>query len=496
MSRPPVFVSALPPTFFSTGLLHEWLHFLDIVSLARVCLAWRLSWDAPDWHTCVGCDVAFVHPADKGALPSESRYAHLRRYTHVRRLYCRAYWRGDREELEWKTGNRHRWAWGPTSSPMQLPTQPFHSPHTLTPPTPLSSGNAFALGSYDHLIAPSRVQTHVVREASPEVTPEGTRVVVDNVLHHLPLDAFSTAGPRGLCIQDEATVTWIDARTLAVHRTRMAGVLGIRPEEDANGLPHAHHSSPPAYAADVWAALPPRSVTTIIAAAGAPQNFVCQTNYRQFYHVQDGATAEFLLGGSLKSSVAQLRVAHFAPPCLVVTGVPHATGPTIMPWRHFGVWNLDTRALLRPPCTPTPAASAASAACSEHVWRYEHLCVDSDRGDTVYWAFRQALCTLQLPTGASSCIPSYPPFTNVRMTRIAVCRVWNIVGVYDGDAHVWRVYDLPTGRTLLHTFDTLYRRTHLSFVPHARECLFTRRIGGTLWQRRVRAEWREDWREE
>lgn len=125
-------------------------------------------------------------------------------------------------------------------------------------------------------------------------------------------------------------------------------------------------------------------------------------------------------------------------------------------------------------------------------WRYETLCADDDTGETVYWTYRGALGQVHLPTGQTVCICRYPAFINTRVTRMAVSRLWGVIGVYDGDDHQWRVYDLATGKQRLYTFDHPYRRTRLVFLPHQQKCVLTRRVGGVIWEREVRIGWQRN----
>lgn len=324
-------------------------------------------------------------------------------------------------------------------------------------------------------------------------------------LYHLPADAFSTPSTRGLCIQDGAHLVWHDFWTRQTH-TLPCPFLDCMPNElDASWVTHANPPFP-------WTE---HARTSVVAASGTPEDTLCQTNYRQLYRVRydtrppaspasptspTPTITEHLLGPSFESTVTQLRVLHFRAPFLVVTGFPIAAAPS-MPWRHFGVWNIDTRtatlSMCRPPHGfPQPMLPSLSPWCStlgvRGFWRYETLCADDDTGETVYWTYRGALGQVHLPTGQTVCICRYPAFINTRVTRMAVSRLWGVIGVYDGDDHQWRVYDLATGKQRLYTFDHPYRRTRLVFLPHQQKCVLTRRVGGVIWEREVRIGWQRN----
>ena len=331
--------------------------------------------------------------------------------------------------------------------------------------------------------------------------------------HSLPSEAFYTPETRGLCVNYHNRLIWHDVWTRHTYQIVCPFLHRLPHELDSTLVLHARHP-------DFAGTYQQLALTTVIAASGTPEDTMCQTNYGQLYRVQmtpaelrrigvdsvlplsdtfppTAATpptiTEHLLGASFDATVTQLRLVHFRAPFLVVTGFPVAAAPSI-PWRHFGVWNMDTGTATLSECRPPhgfppPMLRSLSSWCTtlgvRGFWRYELLCADDDTGATVYWVYRGALGRVHLPTGATACVGRYPAFCHTRVTQIAVSRLWGVIGVYNGDDHTWRVFDLATGTRLLHTFMYQFSRTRLVFLPHQHKCVLTRRMGGTIWERVV-----------
>ena len=264
----------------------------------------------------------------------------------------------------------------------------------------------------------------------------------------------------------------------------------------------------------------PHDVSKVVAASGSPEDVFVQTNHRQYYRVQvaqnvvacaptvnhvratdanecdvsqaspNVRATEVLLGGAFEATVTHLHLSHYVYPFVVVSGFPTTAAAPSSLCRHFGVWDVHHKrsvlAGLVPPAQKwTTVAVRCATPNARGFWRYECLCADDDTGRTLYWVYRGALSSLHLPTSKTTCAPQFPAFAGVRVTRISVCRMKRVLGVYDGDAHVWRVHDLDTGTHLLHTFGNDYRKTQLTFQPFLSQCWLTRRIGTKVWRRVV-----------
>ena len=379
------------------------------------------------------------------------------------------------------------------------------------------------------------VQRHLT---TPWHQPSHTCALPSCVIH-TDAHAYTVAQPRGVLVAHEDALHWYDgwcdppthdntctpppaptvataaATTVQVHPTLTISCTFL------NRLPWQLDATYTMHAPWLTVGAPwlPHDVSKVVAASGSPEDVFVQTNHRQYYRVQVAqnvvacaptvshvrATAdddsrhtvlpnvratEVLLGGAFEATVTHLQLSHYVYPFVVVSGFPTTAAAPMSLCRHFGVWDVQRKrsvlAELVPPVQKwTTVAVRCATPNARGFWRYECLCADDDTGRTLYWVYRGALASLHLPTGETTCVMDFPAFANVRVTRISVCRLKRVIGVYDGDAHVWCVHDLDTGTHLLHTFGNDFRKTQLTFQPFLSQCWLTRRIGTKVWRRVV-----------
>ena len=357
------------------------------------------------------------------------------------------------------------------------------------------------------------------------VCPSPTLTCVE---FYIPHNAHSTVQTRGVCVCHEKQLIWHDLWKQWTH-SMTCHFLHRMPSQLDTSLVH-HQTSQLQTAPQVHPPNPHshqvRNIlqhiapipSNVLVVVGTPEDTMCQTNYRQFYRVQNKHKSvgrnlcrepfpsphpshsmnyhitELLLGGAFESYVTQLRLMHFRTPYMIITGYPVAAAPC-RSWNHFGVWNIKTKTPTLSSCNhphsvPQPIMTALSPWCATSAthgwWRFEQMCVDDDRGHTIYWTYRKAFACVHLPTKTTKCISNYPALNGVDVGTISVSRMWGVVGVYDKSEHVWRVHDLETGTKMLHTFDdSRFQLTRLTFLPHLGMCLFTRCMSGTVVVQRV-----------
>jgi len=337
---------------------------------------------------------------------------------------------------------------------------------------------------------------------SIQITPDDVHCCVDTTLSHPTTGLFTTVLPRGVCYVDtqNQTLLWQDLWADTKHVFRCPFL---------NQMPPFHMSRP---SAPLWtAAAPPCGLqeylrTSIVAVVGTPEDTVCQTNYRRLYRIQNGQPpTEIAVGGAFESVVTRMQVVHICGPFLVVVAYPAAVGSgtttTGRLWKHFGVWNLHARQPTLCHCHPDQETQQDDADDTNLVFavkrrllgavapwvhllrkagwmRCEQVCADTNTGDTLYWTTttdRGTLHTLNLQTHTTRVFRNYKALTERNVGRLTVCRLWEVIGVYDKSECTWYVYDLPTGNTLIHCFaDQRFQQTTLVFLPHQGICRFTR----------------------
>ena len=451
-------------SFFDVETLISWSCATTELPVARRC-----------WHHAIVADSRFLNPPDRRALYTwlekwMKRLARAHTHTHTHQDKGSAQPLRE-QELRVPSIVRRPKAW--------VQCQPAYAPSWTHRP------DARALQPTS-LLPWSNPTHHVVQLPSS--------------------NEFVAVIPRGMCTSQGQCVEWHDWWTGEVH-THQCPFLQQLPhgiETDRrwdNATPEEE---------DQNTGLATYLRTSVVAAVGSPEDTILQTNYRRLYRIQQPfhpslgnvavstAPVEMLFGGAFESAVTRLRIVHYSFPYIVAVGRPVALFTNSVSAghaKHFGVWNLRSRHPTLSLCTPPGARSPAhlrvvhaTAPWLRDVqrsgwWSYEHLCADTNQGSTLYWtcAAKTTLYTLHLPTHTTAIHRDFHALVAHDVGGLAVCQLWQVIGVYDHTDHAWYVYDLPTGKQLIRAFVHFrFRHTSLVFLPHQDAYRFTRRIGSSL----------------
>ena len=285
----------------------------------------------------------------------------------------------------------------------------------------------------------------------------------------------STFQSRGICWSTNHTIHWHDVFMKTIS-TRSFDWLQFPPWELESQnlftmfLPSEHRNVPP-------------YITSMV---GEPEDTLALTNYKRLYRFnmqKDSVYSELMLGGRFESSITHMQLLAYVHPYVVVTGQPLWYNASSY-YKCFGIWNVDTRESVLEKvitsCTPFPPTSQVRCGIPSVVDYLHHDCMHlSDCGHWLYWKFQHTLCILHLPTYKVTCKTSYSAFLYGRITRLVICTVKQWIAVYDADMDVWKLFDLPTGKTLIYVFKKQHK-TQLHIHAFQSYFRFSRKIGAKV----------------